>query len=347
MRHINDIPDDVDLETDVTPFVAYEEVGTKGVLATQAEIFIGQRHGHSGWDAGKGWTEDTPPLAQFLDLTIMNAANPLFPDYVPHNASVFSIVDSFAYKDATSADPQCLTAATADYFVISWHSDLNDGPLSKNKAGQSRDRPSAIFLQNSNPDPMSEDDKISALLDSEDPANVLIYGVISNVKYNVTTKPRSLADEAALKFTSDVKIEPLSLGTTPLDAVLTFLEAHQSNIENIFGPRTSGVTGDILQLATLLYAADDSYDSRVKVQDLLYTNNWASSQGGFEWKFDGKAPAGEPPVAPTKEQVDALNSLNDLQALLDTLSRKLKSKRWTLFAEWWKFVSDRSNYNAA
>lgn len=355
MRRINDIPDDVDLETDVTPFVAYDEVGAKsGVLATQAEIFIGQRHEHSGWDAGKGWKEDTGPSAKFLDLTIMNAANPLFPDYAPHNASVFSIVDSFAYKDAASADIQHLTAATADYFVIGWHSNPNDGPLSKNMAGQLRDRLSSIFLEtkpnpdpNATLDPESEDAKIGALLDSQDPANVLIHGGIYNVKYDVKTKPRSLADEAALKFTSDVKMEPLSMGTTPLDAVLTFLEAHQGNIENVLGPGTSKVTGDILQLATLLYAADDSYDSRVKAQDLLYTNNWASSQGGFQWKFDGKAPAGKPPVAPTKDQVNALKDLNELQALLDTSSRKLKSRRWALFAEWWKFVSDRSNYNAS
>jgi hypothetical protein len=263
-------------------------------------------------------------------------------------------VDSFAYKDAGSTDIQHLTAATADYFVIGWHSDPNDGPLSKNMAGQLRDRLSSIFLEtNPNPDPNatldpnSEDFKIRALLDSQDPANVLVYGAIYGVKYDFKTKPRSLADEAALKFTSDVKMEPLSMGTTPLDAVLTFLEAHKGNIEDILGSGTSAVTGDILQLATLLYAADDSYDSRVKAQDLLYTNNWASSQGGFQWKFDGKAPAGEPPAAPTKDQVDVLNNLNDLQAQLDVLSRKLKSKRWSLFAEWWKFVSDRSNYNAS
>ena len=81
LRRINDIPDDVDLETDVTPFVAYEGDSSKpGVLATQAEIFIGQRHEHSGWpNGGAGWKEDTSPSAKFVDLTIMNAANPLFP----------------------------------------------------------------------------------------------------------------------------------------------------------------------------------------------------------------------------------------------------------------------------
>lgn len=79
-RKIEDIPDRVDLETDVTPFVAYEgDPKAANVLATQAEVFIGQRHEHSGWQ-GKpnGWVEDTSSSAKFIDLTVMSAANPLF-----------------------------------------------------------------------------------------------------------------------------------------------------------------------------------------------------------------------------------------------------------------------------
>ena len=134
------------------------------------------------------------------------------------------------------------------------------------------------------------------------------------------------------------------MGTTPLDGVLTFLGAHKGNIEQIFGAGTSAVTDDILQLASLFYAQDDSYDSRVRAQDMLYTNNWASSQGGFNWKFDGRAIAGGPPPVPDIKTLGHLADLNELQANYDTVSRKLQQRRWNLFAVWWKFVSDRSNW---
>jgi hypothetical protein len=81
LRRINEIPDDVDLETDVTPFVNYDDGDNKntGVIDTQAEVFIGQRNQHSGWQSGEtGWKEDAS--ARVLNgLTIMNASNPLFP----------------------------------------------------------------------------------------------------------------------------------------------------------------------------------------------------------------------------------------------------------------------------
>src|SRR5436190_12233340 len=40
-------------------------------------------------------------------------------DYVPHNGSVFSLVDSFEYREGN--DVQHLSSATADYYVIGWH----------------------------------------------------------------------------------------------------------------------------------------------------------------------------------------------------------------------------------
>jgi hypothetical protein len=266
---------------------------------------------------------------------------------------VFSIVDSFAYLDAGSPDIRHLTAATADYFVIGWHSNPKDGPLPPKKLPNSKEdrlmtleeRLSALMLsldRGTGPDAA----QIEKLLESEDAAQVVLHGAIYNVRYDANTKPRSLADEAAIKFTPDVKMEPLSIGTTPLDGIVTFLEAHQKDIEQILGPGTSSAANDVLQLATLLYAADDKYDSRVRAQDLLYTNNWTSEQGGFEWKFDGKAGAGKSAAVPTISQSHELAILNDLQARFDVLSRKIKGKRWTLFAEWWKFVSDRSNVTA-
>ena len=269
------------------------------------------------------------------------------PDYVPHNGSVFSIVDAFAYQDAGNPATQYLTSATADYFVIGWHSKSKDDPLGSGNTGTLRGKLASLFLDlDTEKLDKPESDKIENLLKSRAPSRVLLHGAIYSVKFDVTGKPRSLADEAAKKFTPEFKIEPLSVGTTALDGVLTFLEAHKDGIETIFGEGTKGVTDDILQIATLLYAADDSYDSRVKAQDVLYTNNWNSALGGFQFRFDGKAGAGQVAAVPTKDEIEALALLNENQAQFDVLGRKIQSLKWSLFAQWWKFVSDRSNVTA-
>jgi hypothetical protein len=82
VRKINDIGDDVDLETDVSPFVAYDgDAKAPGVLKTQAEVFLGKRKPHTGWKnfRNAGWTEGGDPKANHIDLTVMNSSNPLFP----------------------------------------------------------------------------------------------------------------------------------------------------------------------------------------------------------------------------------------------------------------------------
>jgi hypothetical protein len=89
-RKIGDIPDDVDLETDVSPFVAYEgDNNAPNILANQAEIFIGQRHQHSGWqNGGRGWSEESSPAGKFVNLTVMSSGNPLFPGNPCHTLRV-------------------------------------------------------------------------------------------------------------------------------------------------------------------------------------------------------------------------------------------------------------------
>jgi hypothetical protein len=72
--------DGIDLETDVTPFVAYD--GDKGTFDPnvpdafhqQAEVFIGKK------TPLESWNED--PTGSPIDLTTMNSSNPLFADYV-------------------------------------------------------------------------------------------------------------------------------------------------------------------------------------------------------------------------------------------------------------------------
>ena len=62
-----------------------------------------------------------------MPVSVLNPSNHLFPDYVPHNGSVFSMLDDFTYlpDDKPGTPLAKLDSATASYQVIGWHSDKN------------------------------------------------------------------------------------------------------------------------------------------------------------------------------------------------------------------------------
>lgn len=93
MRNIDDDDlDGKDLQVDVSPFISSKSQDpkdpTKITLDKQAEIFVGYK------TTAQGWTE-TAELDK-VDLTVVSASNPLFPDYQPHCSNVFSTLDDFA-----------------------------------------------------------------------------------------------------------------------------------------------------------------------------------------------------------------------------------------------------------
>ena len=357
VRNVGDIESSADLEVDCVPFVTSNGFNPGDADNTkpdpfqlQSEIFLGRKSPHVHYPRKpslqqEAWTASSSPT---VPLTVMNSSNPLFPDYVPHNSNVFSIIDSFSYKNASGdADWQYLDSANASYFVVGWHSDASS-PLPQNGALLG-DRLRSLFLS-LDPAPNSdatETKRISDLLASDSAFDVLCHGAVYNVKYNVASKPKSMADEAAKKFSTGTKMEPVSVGTTALDGILTFLDAHDADsandAETIFGKGAHDVVEDIVDMASLLYASDDTYDSRVRAQDLLYTNNYAAASGGSEWHFDGKASADKPPLIPDDNQQKVLAVLNESQMKLDAANEKLRDLRWELFSEWWQFLSNRLN----
>ncbi|SMY29572.1 unnamed protein product [Zymoseptoria tritici ST99CH_1A5] len=324
VRNIGGIENSADLEVDCVPFVtgsgfepgkAPDSARPDG-FQMQSETFLGKKSAHAGFDPNveRGWTATASPT---VPLTVMNSSNPLFPDYVPHNSKVFSIIDSFRYKKAGNNDWLYLDKANASYFVLGWHSETQDSPLPKTGARLSS-RLQSLFL------------------------SLNIY----NVKYDFNGKPPSKADEAAKKLSTTTKMEPVSIGTTPLDGIWTFLDAHDADsaddAETIFGQGAHDVVESIVDMASLLYAQDDTYDSKIRAQDILYTNNFASNSGGNEWHFDGKTSSDKPPLMPNDAQRKTLALLNE-QSKLDAANEKLRDTRWELFSEWWQFLSNRAN----
>jgi hypothetical protein len=328
LRAIGDLGDEIDLECDVTPYVAFDgNSDSTNVLYGQAEKYIGYK------TPLKGWKED--PTAKRVPLTIFNSSNPLFADYAIHNPNVFSTRDNFL-----SADGKYLDQATCDYIVVGWHSDSADSPLGSRGIDGDLTGRLQTFLCSLN------SDVDTTIQGSTATTSILTYGTIYGVKYDSKVKPPTPADDYAKNFTDAVDMEPVSVGTTPLDAILTFIQAHSADTaeeEHLFGAGSSSVANNILSISELLYSANDDYDSRVKASDLIDSQNFSSTGGGFTWNYDKKKDSTSPPQTPSAAELVQLNKLTELQHQLDVVDRTLSIQRWSLFAQFFNFCSDAHN----
>lgn len=220
LRSLNpDAPglEDFDLETDVSPLVN-PSGNDPDTVNSQAEFFIGMK------ETVDNWSEQNP-RAPWVRLTTMTSSNPLFADYTFHNSNVFSIRDNYMFpgKDSKSQDiPVYLSEATADYVVIGWHSQAPDDPFTAPGGGIFQgtliSRLPELFMSltwDSNPDTarIQKNDTSSARL--------LCHSSIYDVHFRRSGSPTTVkADDAGKNFhldaTTEAKMEPLSVGTTPL-----------------------------------------------------------------------------------------------------------------------------------
>ncbi|KAM0188483.1 hypothetical protein ACHAPI_010590 [Fusarium lateritium] len=125
MRQIDDLPGNIDLQVDVSPYVLSnsEKAGAtdQELLEKQAEVFIGYK------ESAKTWHESHSTDDQ-IDLNVLNSSNQLFPDYQPHNSNAFSVLDNFSYKNENGTI-QALIDAIANYYILGWHSKSVDDPF--------------------------------------------------------------------------------------------------------------------------------------------------------------------------------------------------------------------------
>ncbi|KAK0117084.1 hypothetical protein ONS96_012922 [Cadophora gregata f. sp. sojae] len=337
LQTIEDLAGDVDLETEVTPFVMYDNKAPKGnLLYSQAEKYIGYR---SPSLLTTKYTESDVPR---VSLSIMNSSNPVFADYTIHNPNVFSMKDNFEYEKG-----KYLQHALCDYVVVGWHSSMDDGPLGKNgNRGNLKARLEEFFCK-------LTVDATAELENNREKTAVISHGMISDVLYDSKQRPKTSADKYAENFTKDVAMEPVSIGVTPLDSVITFLHAHRDDAsqEQLLGEGINATATTILEMAELLYEAGTDYDSRVKAADLISGQSFKTTLGGYAWHYDKRKAKNGPPQSPSREEdpvtglseLDILNRLNELQQQLDITERKLAVSRWALFAEWFKYCTDVNN----
>jgi len=338
---VDDIPDDYDLETDVTPFVNFEgDPSDSEALKKQGEVFIGSK------TPLESWSETSKP---HVKLTVANSSNPWFADFAIHNPNVFSTMDDFAYKDGDAT--LHLTEAKADYFVIGWHSTAAADPMDDPGSERARRLSQLMLRLNTN----TGDHLMTEWNASTSGTRCLLHGAIYGVSYSRTSPPKSLADTAAEKFTSMTGIEPLSVGTTALDGMLAFLNAHKDDKSGrVLDEGARKLAEEISIISQLVYVSEDEYNSRVKAQDLVLQHNYSRSSGGTEWHYAGQsadgcspAVASSTPDASGVSDLDRISQLNTLQTRLDITERELASARWSLFAEWWKYMSDERKAQAA
>jgi hypothetical protein len=354
VRSIKEIDATVDLESDVSPVVAYRttppdsrfrgDPTDPNLLRAQTEVFIGQRFDLAG---PQPWKEDAT-RRHIPGLTVLDSSNPLFADNALHNGNVLSMIDSFEYTK--NGQKSHLQSAQCDYFVIGWHANPTEDPLNDPKAIDLASRLSDLLLK-------PGVSFAQSLLADQTATRSLVHGAIYDVKYDFNynpalspdpsqnppdptkTAPRSLANEIAHNFTSNVEMEPLAVGTTPLDGILTFLDAHKKTADQIFGQGANDLANSILNIAQLLYATGDDYDARVQAQDIIAQQNFSKVDGGSTWIYSKTASPSEPAAWPSVTETATLAELNEKQARLNISNRKLVSLQWDLFAEWWKYVS--------
>lgn len=383
-RNITDLGDEVDIEVDVSPFVnpgkgldeQAECVPPRGVTThvkvpaelISCRVFIGGKRVLS-----EGRLK-APQSAVYIPFSVLHSSNHLFADYQPHNSNVFSLLDTFSYTDSTPGQPPTtkhLSKATANYYVIGWHSDpihdlfhvdlpppINGKPAAKQTH---QDLLKSLMMQLKNG---STDDAKDWLAAAADHGRTVLTGAMYEVHWDTGSPPARIPAKEAAEKLADM---PIAVGTTPLDSILTFVQAHhQSKPENkpggeIPAPEVGGdnsggndssggdnspskaldlqqVEDDILKLQTLLLKQDGGLDAHSEAEDLLPDEDYSKLSGGVYWHFSDRADDGRP-IVPTLKQRQSLTKMNSLQMLADACTRQSKLLRWQLFAHWWQHTS--------
>ncbi|KAJ5105024.1 hypothetical protein NUU61_002371 [Penicillium alfredii] len=323
IQEIDRIPVEKDLQVDVSPYITSNSEGAKGIkLNRQAEIFIGYKESTTTWKEGKD------PNVKRVDLTAVNSSNQLFLDYQPHCSNVFSTVDGFEYKDGGTT--KRLEQATADYYVIGWHSDERQAPfgeLSQEGSREERLKSLSMLLKGDKKDWPSD------WLTDKGPAGSVCHGAMYNVVWNRNQRPDKIPANQASEHLLDSM--PVTVGTTPIDSLLSYIDCHKHTSDET--PEQKQLENDIHMLEPLLRAQDEKVDLHRVAVDEVQNWNFARESGGSHWHL--QSADGEKATKPSPREVDALEALNNAQRVLDSTQRQVIQLQWDMFAHWWRFVS--------
>lgn len=365
---LKDLGVEVDLQTDVSPFIAAGGNDEKTV-SKQAEVFIGKKTPLQGWNELYKPEKPKPsPSAkpgddkgpQFLPhFSLLSSSNQMFADYQPHNSNVFSMCDNFEY-----ANNQYMTQATAHYYVVGWNADPKDDLFNGTFLGTSKlsrkERLKTLKLKikmetSSDGKQATDSEKEKAFeiwLDNEKTTRAVCHGAMYEVQWDVTKKPDYVpADTFSTQLNTTM---PLAVGTSPLDALTTFARAHTcvappeppEDKEKVTIPKLEKW---ITALERHLLARDDGVETQNQASDMVYNWNYARTDGGQNWNASGldtSSTSSDKPGGTPKELIKTLRFLNGEQIFLDAVLRSMTRLRRDMFSLWWRCVTDTVPDNA-
>ncbi|KAL9100236.1 MAG: hypothetical protein Q9163_004363 [Psora crenata] len=328
---INELAQEDDIQVEKSPFItSFLDRDTpvdRVPINKQAEVFIGQRKDARDWRPG---LQDD---AFRVELTAASSSNQLFLDYQYHNGNVVSMIDNFSYT-ATDGKTQYLEAANANYYVLGWNrrpkKDLLDAGVNVNAKDPTR----AGRLGGLNmalDDTIPKNNGVKDWLKLKDSSRSICHGAMYDVEWKADSLPDNRPADAFATMMNHRP--PISIGTTPMDSILSYLsDRTQSN-----DPETI-----LAKLQTLLRAANDSIDGYVAAEDEVQSYNYAHSDGGSFFYLPGADEKDRNDVgnAPKLEDQQKMRLTNSAQRLLDSIDRRMKQLRWELFACWWRTISD-------
>ncbi|KAF3923151.1 hypothetical protein ABW20_dc0108265 [Dactylellina cionopaga] len=338
MSTLDQLDESVDLQVDVSPFISAAE-GAAAKIDDQAEVFIGWKESARTWTEAE--TPGKPPKKPRVALSLLNSSNQLFTDFQPHNSNVLSIVDTFTYdvKDGKNSTPKKVHSAKASYYVIGWHMDPSQDPMYVPAADAAKADPRSARMGPLGMVLGPAGASIATNWEAEkDSARILCHGAMYDVMWDAKNLPHNVpANDACKHLTEDL---PISIGATPMDALLAYVRAHmQTDVDTVQELETS-----LYSLHTLLRSQDDSVESQREAKDLLVNTNFSLNEGGLEFHLSqssNQSKDGKPVLTPPSDKIrHNLQTLNSTQKLLDASLRKLKYMKWKLFSLWWTYLSD-------
>ncbi|KAK5653835.1 hypothetical protein OQA88_7995 [Cercophora sp. LCS_1] len=345
-RSLSELAPDLDIEVEVSPYAQLDDQ-TQNIT----ERFLGIKIGPGGETL-----EETPNQApRYVPLSTFTTANPLFPDFQPHNANVFSMIDTLEYtvrnSDGTET-VQKLLSASVSYTVVGWVDNRHDDILADKTLTR------AELLGKLGLRLRSETAGVDTplWLSNREPSRSICQGTLCGVRWDAAQPPsQSVAHDFA---TSLLSAMPVAVGSSPLDCLNGFLKAFPSKQEPGQDGATTEDAGDGQALGMVIHLLqswnnDDWTPSSGRLQSQSEANDRIVSaefmRFGLDttWKFVDRDPQGtsgnrgplqsKQPFIPSKTQRVALSALQLLQNLFNGCSRELNELRWRIFAEWWKF----------
>ncbi|KAK4948585.1 hypothetical protein LTR10_012589 [Elasticomyces elasticus] len=378
LRAIDDLRDDDievrDIEVSLAPFI-----DPGAAVKQQAEFFIGYRESINTWQEYQVKQGNDPNKPRRALLSLLNASNPIFADYQPHNGHVFSFVDNFRYqnpkgKPGDADEYLYLQNAKASYFIFGWHEEGdpeagNLDPMNFQTPADPKKNPPQTYAERLNTcfmmlkgQPFGKDspeDTWSKQAMSADTASKIVcHGAMYDVVWDIKNPPKHIpADSVGAKLAHNVTV-----GTTPLDAMLAYAASQvpappppsptkddRLNDVVLSPPPVTPeeLETDLLKIQTLLLKQEDGVDPQLQAEDILYEANFAKSEGGVRWHLSGtdntKSLVKGHTATTSGANLASLDLMNVKQMAYNLCTRESDSVQWQLFAQWWKYVSEEAS----